>query len=197
MPLIAWWPGTVKAGMVSWHVSAFWDFLPTAAEIGGAEAPPGIDGISFLPVLLGTPESQKEHEFLYWEFHERGSKQAVRHGDWKAVRDIGGQMELFNLKDDPGEKNNVAGAHPDVVAKIEEYLKTARTESPGFPLKTSAVRRMPRNGVPADKFRRSFTAKNRVESLFSNPKISDDPVCRSLILQALGMDRDLVVTNCR
>jgi arylsulfatase A-like enzyme len=130
VPLIARWPGKVKPGMVSHHVSAFWDFLPTFTELVGAKHLPPTDGISMLPTLLGKPTKQKQHEFLYWEFHERGSKQAVRIGDWKAIRfGAGGKLELYNLKEDIGEKDNVAGDHPDVVANIENYLKTARTES--------------------------------------------------------------------
>ncbi|UCD57521.1 MAG: arylsulfatase, partial [Candidatus Hydrogenedentota bacterium] len=130
VPLIARWPGKVKPGTVSHHVSAFWDFLPTFAELAGLGHPPSVDGISMMPTLLGKPAKQKQHEFLYWEFHERGSKQAVRMGDWKAVRfGANGKLELYNLKEDIGEKNDVAKNHPDIVAKIESYLKTARTDS--------------------------------------------------------------------
>ena len=83
-----------------------------------------------MPTLLGRPGKQKQHKFLYWEFHEQGSKQAVRMGDWKAVR-FGpeGKLELYNLKDDIGEKRNVAASNPEIIAKIEDYLKTARTKS--------------------------------------------------------------------
>lgn len=130
VPLIALWPGKIKAGSVTHHVSAFWDFLPTFAELAGVGYQGPTDGISILPTLLGQPRKQKQHEFLYWEFHERGSKQAVRMGEWKAVRfGTQGKLELYNLKEDIGEKNNLAGHHPDVVTRIENYLKTARTES--------------------------------------------------------------------
>jgi arylsulfatase A-like enzyme len=96
--------------------------------------PANIDGQSVLPTLLG--KTQKPHEFFYWEFHEKGSKQAVRMGDWKAVRlAIDKPLELYDLKTDIGETNNVAAAHSEVVAKIEAYLKTARTDSPKWPLK--------------------------------------------------------------
>jgi arylsulfatase A-like enzyme len=130
VPLIARWPGKIQAGTLSHHVSAFWDFLPTFADLAGVDYQGPTDGVSILPTLLGQPGKQKQHEFLYWEFHEQGSKQAVRMGDWKAVR-FGprGELELYNLKEDIGEKNNLAGRYPDVVARIEEYLKTARTES--------------------------------------------------------------------
>jgi len=130
VPMIACWPDKIKAGTVSHHVCAFWDFMPTFAELAGIDQPPSIDGISILPALLGRAGKQKQHEFLYWEFHEQGSKQAVRMGDWKAVR-FGpeGKLELYNLKDDIGEKRNVATRNPEIVAKIEDYLKTARTKS--------------------------------------------------------------------
>jgi arylsulfatase A-like enzyme len=86
-----------------------------------------------VPALLGTGE-QKQHKFLYWEFHEQGFKQAVRMGDWKAIRlKLGGPLELYDLKNDLGEKKNVAAQHPEVVAKIEAYLKGARTESKEWP----------------------------------------------------------------
>ena len=136
VPMIVRWPDHIKAGTVSDFPWAFWDFLPTAAEIAGVKdkVPPNIDGQSVLPVLLG--KEAKPHEFFYWEFHEKGSKQAVRMGDWKAVRlALGQPLELYNLKTDIGETNNVASAHPEIVAKIETYLKTARTESEKWPLR--------------------------------------------------------------
>ncbi len=134
IPMIVRWPGKVKAGVVSDQVWAFWDFLPTAAELAGAKAPADIDGISVVPTLLGKGD-QKQHEFLYWEFHEGGSKQAVRMGDWKAVRAVGGKLELYDLKHDVSETRNVAAQHPDMVARIEAYLKGARTESQQWPLR--------------------------------------------------------------
>ncbi len=137
VPLIVRWPGKVAAGTVSDHVCAFWDYLPTFAELAGVAAPEGIDGISFAPTLLGEPERQEKHEFLYWEFHEgKASKQAVRMGQWKAVRLAPGKpLELYDLSADIGEEHDVAAEHPDVVAKIEAYLKTARTESEYWPLR--------------------------------------------------------------
>jgi arylsulfatase A-like enzyme len=126
VPLIARWPGKVKAGSVSDHVTAFWDILPTAAELAGEQAPQGIDGISIAPALLGNP--QKKHEYLYWEFSERGFSQAVRMGDWKGVRNApSAPVELYNVAKDIGEKTDIAGANPAVVARIEGILKSART----------------------------------------------------------------------
>lgn len=129
VPMIARWPGKIKPGSVTDHLSAFWDFLPTAAEVAVIGAPANIDGISYLPALLG--KEQEKHEFLYWEFHEgRASKQAVRMGDWKAVRlHPSAELELYNLQTDIGEQHNLAGQYPDIVARIETYLKRSRTES--------------------------------------------------------------------
>lgn len=135
VPMIARWPGKIPAGVVSDQVWAFWDFLPTAAELAGVKPPENIDGISLLPTLLGQPQTN-QHAALYWEFHEGGSKQAARLGDWKAVRLAPGQpLELYNLKTDLAEKTNVAAQNADVVTRMEDYLKTARTESTQWPLK--------------------------------------------------------------
>ncbi len=130
VPMIARWPGRVPAGRTSDQVWAFWDFLPTAAEIAGARAPDGIDGISMLPALEGRPP--QPHHYLYWEFHERGFSQAVRMGDWKGVRSApGAPLELYDLRADLAEKNNIAPAHPDVVARIEQILRTDKRGQPG------------------------------------------------------------------
>ncbi|MEP7340725.1 MAG: arylsulfatase [Acidobacteriota bacterium] len=137
VPMIVRWPGKVKAGKTgnqSGQVWAHWDFLPTAGEIAGAKAPANIDGISMLPALIG--KKQRNHDFLYWEFHENGFDQAVRMGDWKAVRHApDAPVELYNLKTDLGEQHNVAAEHSDIVKKIENYLKSARTESELWPVK--------------------------------------------------------------
>ncbi|MHC4659587.1 MAG: arylsulfatase [Planctomycetota bacterium] len=139
VPMIARWPGKINPGTESNHISAFWDFLPTAVELAGINSPKDTDGISMVPTLLGQPRKQRKHQFLYWEFHERGGKQAVRWGKWKAVR-LGvhknpeGLLELYNLGDDIGEANNIAADHPDIVARMERYLKSARTDSPKWPL---------------------------------------------------------------
>ncbi len=133
VPYVARWPGSIPAGRESTHVTAFWDFLPTCAALAGAPAPAGIDGISMLPALVG--QKQKSHDYLYWEFHERGFHQAVRMGDWKAVRfGRSRPVELFNLQSDLSERNNVAAANPDVVRRIEQILATARTDSPEWPV---------------------------------------------------------------
>ena len=136
-PLLIKWPGKIKEGSVSDHVSAFWDFMPTFAEIAGAILPENIDGISFLPVLLGK-KNQKEHEYLYWEFHEQGGKMGLRMDNWKAVkRNIDkapqGATELFDLSTDVGETNNLASSNPEIVTRMEELMKEAHTPSKDFP----------------------------------------------------------------
>ena len=125
VPMIARWPGKVPAGKVSDFPWAHWDFPATACALAGLPTPEA-DGMSVVPTLLG--QEQKGREYLYWEFFERGFDQALRMGDWKAVRDDG-KLELFNLKDDVGEKTDVAARHPDVVAKIDALMKSARTTS--------------------------------------------------------------------
>jgi arylsulfatase A-like enzyme len=135
VPFLAGWPGTIKPGQVSNHICAFWDFLPTACELAGAQSPSGIDGISFAPTLLGRP-GQRQHKYLYWEFHERGFQQALRMGDWKGVRPAPGKpVELYNLKTGLDEQNNLAAQHRDVAASMERILGSARTDSPDWPVK--------------------------------------------------------------
>jgi arylsulfatase A len=133
VPFIARWPGRIRSGGESDQVGAFWDFLPTCAELLDVPPPAGIDGISIAPTLLGRPGQQKQHEHLYWELN---GQQAVRLGDWKAVRLKPDQkMQLFDLKTDVGERNDVAQQHPDIVARIEEIFTKGRTESEVFPLR--------------------------------------------------------------
>jgi arylsulfatase A len=131
VPLIVRWPGRVEAGSVSDHVSAFWDVMPTFAELAGRPSPDGIDGVSFLPTLLGRPD-QRAANPLYWEYHGLwNGAQAVRLGRWKGVR-LGGHddpdapIELYDLDADPGETADLAAEHPDVVARIRAVMD-ART----------------------------------------------------------------------
>ena len=127
VPMIASWPVRIQAGSTTDHVSAFWDVLPTLGDIAGFTVPQDVDGISFAPTLLGIPDRQVRHEFLYWEFPEYQGQQAVRIGKWKGIRkDIfEGNMtlELYNLEEDPREENDVAAEHADVVAEIEAIMK--------------------------------------------------------------------------
>ncbi len=135
-PMIVKWPGKVKPGSKSDHISAFWDVLPTLAEIAGAEVQGEIDGISFLSTLTGG--KQAAHEYLFWEFHEQGGKMAVRMDKWKAVKlnvDKGLEeiLELFDLSNDTGETRNVAQSNPDIVRRMEEIMNKAHVPSADFP----------------------------------------------------------------
>jgi len=135
VPMIVRWPGHIPAGIVNDQIWAFWDFLPTAAEVAGAKAPSGIDGMSMLPVLLG--EKNIERDYLYWEFHERGFKQAIRTGDFKAVRvdNRSNPIEVYNTKNDMGEENNIADRHPEIAKKAAEVFEKGRTDSEEFPIR--------------------------------------------------------------
>lgn len=137
VPTIAYWPGSIAAGSRSDHISAFWDIMPTVAELAGIEIDTPIDGISMVPTLLGKPEQQEEHEYLYWEFHDKGGRQAVRMGNWKAVRyevlkNPDGPLQLFDLSSDPSESVDLARIYPEVVSRMEQILKEARTHNENF-----------------------------------------------------------------
>jgi arylsulfatase A len=136
VPLIAAWPGHFAAGKVSSQVSAFWDWFPTFTQLAGVPTPQGLDGLSLLPTLMGRG-AQAQHDHLYWEFHEKGGRVAVRQGDWKGVRyNVAARpdspLELYNLARDPHEDHNVAAEHPEIVARLDQLLKSARTPSKLF-----------------------------------------------------------------
>jgi arylsulfatase len=141
VPMIARWPGRIRPNVVSDHVSAFWDVLPTLAEIAGADIPKGLDGVSFAPTLFGNPAAQKKHEMLYWEFPGYGGQQAARWGDWKGVRTQMLQknnknplrIALYDLKSDIGERRDVAADHPKVVQRIRTIMAQQHRPSKQFP----------------------------------------------------------------
>jgi arylsulfatase A len=143
VPMVAYWPGKILPGRKTNHISAFWDVLPTLAEIAGVEPEYPVDGISFKPTLLGEG-NQKEHEYLYWEFHEHGGKQAVRMGDWKLVvtnvltRD-NMNVELFNLSDDIAETKNLSASHPELTDRLFKVISSARTSSEIFTFKSETI----------------------------------------------------------
>jgi arylsulfatase A-like enzyme len=140
MPTIAWWPGKIKENSDSNHVSAFWDIMPTLADLAQVKTPSDTDGISLLPTLLSNGNQQK-HNHLYWEFHNNNGEhsQAIRFDDdkghWKAVRlynkdhRINPPIELYNLASDQEEQVNIAGQHPELVSQMKALMKSSRTQA--------------------------------------------------------------------
>ncbi|MBE7494271.1 MAG: arylsulfatase [Verrucomicrobiaceae bacterium] len=139
---LAWWPGKVPAGRVSDEPWAFWDFLPTAAGLASAKIPVEChtDGLSLVNHLQGGPTPSRD--YFYWELHEGTSLQAVRFGNWKAVRN-GPQkpVEIYDLENDPGEQTDLAASRPELVARAETLMKSSRTDHPDWPLVQKAVRK--------------------------------------------------------
>jgi len=131
VPMIASWPRKIKGGVVSNHISAFWDILPTFCETAGIKSPEDTDGISFLPELTG--KKQRNHEFLYWEFPESGGQQAIITGNYKAFRknmNKGNlEFELYDLKKDPGETTNIVSQHPEVIKQVIEIISSEHQKS--------------------------------------------------------------------
>ena len=129
VPMLARWPGMIAPGTTTAHLSGFQDLLPTVCELTGQPVPPQNTGISFVPTLRGNMAKQKTHDYLYFEFCKGANQviasQAVRAGDWKAFRAAGKPMEIFNLKADPFEKNDLAAQRPELVRKMEAIIKEA------------------------------------------------------------------------
>ena len=133
VPMIAWWPNKILPNSFTDHISAFWDVMPAFADIIDQELLDDIDGISFLPTLMGKND-QKQHKYLYWEFHEKKGRVAIRKGLWKGVRynvsiDENSPLELYDLSNDIGEDKNIASQYPDVVNELNNLLLEARTVS--------------------------------------------------------------------
>jgi len=138
VPLVAYWPAGIKKPGAPEAPFAFWDFLPTACELAGAKPPSGIEGISFAATLTGTGE-QALHESLYWEFHERKGRRALRQGKWKLIQyDLGaknpGKPQLYDLSQDVGEKVNLAGKHPERVKDMVAWMNKHREPAKWFPM---------------------------------------------------------------
>ena len=131
-PFIARWPGKIQPSTTSDLLTSSVDFLPTAADLSGVPGPKGLDGHSIVPTLLGKGQ-QVVHASLYFEIYEPYFQQAVRMGDWKGYR-LGTKapLELYDLKSDPAEKQNIAAAHPDIVKRIEAIMTAEHTPSPYY-----------------------------------------------------------------
>ena len=137
VPTIAWWPGTVAPGSETDHIGYFGDLMATAADLAGVNAPEEIDSVSFLPTLRGKPDEQKKHKYLYWEFYEQGSRQAVRFGKWKAIREPmhSGDVELFDLSQDIGEENDLAAKREKLVTKAASMMDEAHVAHPSWKIR--------------------------------------------------------------
>lgn len=148
VPAMARWPGKIAPGQVSDQIWAFWDFLPTAAEMAGTKAPSGIDGISILPTLLGKGD-QKQHEYLYWEFNQ---DQAVRKGKWYAHRPNGGEIALYDIIADPQQSKDLSAQYPEEVKAIAQIMKESHTPSDVWPspgeTQEEFQQRMAENNIP-------------------------------------------------
>ena len=132
VPLIISWKGNIRPGRQSDHICALWDFFPTFQQIAQLHVANNIDGISILPVLKG--KRQPKHNYLYWEFHESGGKQAIRWNNWKAIRlnvstGKADAIELYDIAKDPAEKHNVAAQNIQVVKKMETMMKEAHQKN--------------------------------------------------------------------
>ncbi len=136
-PMIASWPGKIEKGSKTDHISGFWDVMPTLAQVAGIQVPKNSDGISFLPTLTNEG-AQEKHDHLYWEFHGKGGKQAVRQGKWKIVKlncfsPENSAIELYDLENDPSEETNIAAEHPGKVEELLSIIETEHVESEVFP----------------------------------------------------------------
>jgi arylsulfatase A-like enzyme len=136
-PFMARWPSMIKPQSTTSHISAFWDVVPTMAELIDQPIPKQSDGISFLPTLLGEAKRQKKHAYLYWEHRAKSPDRAVRMGKWKAVVQRASKkgrkpakLELFNLEVDPSEQKDVAASHPEIVDRIQRIMKKAHRPLP-------------------------------------------------------------------
>jgi arylsulfatase A-like enzyme len=134
VPLVAYWPGSVAAGATSDHISAFWDMMPTLADLAGGEPAVSHDGVSFVPTLLGETSAQEQHEYLYFELFEKGAtNRAIRMGKWKGVVPNllkSETLRLYDLVADEGETTDLAAQHPEIIATLEAKMAEAHIESP-------------------------------------------------------------------
>ena len=148
VPAMARWPGHIAAGSVSDHIWAFWDFLPTAADLARVSPPAGLDGLSIFPTLTGNGV-QKQHEYLYWEHNQN---QAIRWGDHYAHKANGAKLELYNLKTDPQQQNDISDDNTEMVEKINKMMADAHRPSDVWPSpgesKEAFQKRMEEENIP-------------------------------------------------
>ena len=176
VPMIAYWPGTVPAGTTSKHISAFWDVMPTLADLSGEAPKAKHDGISMLPTLVGDSTHQKQHDYLYWELFEGRPNRAIRMGKWKGVMPNlykGDKLQLFDLDADEGETTDIAAKHPKIVAELRGKIAEARTYSPiwniasrGFNLKAACKA----SGVKVPEKKRKKQKKNKEKKVSVPPR---------------------------
>jgi arylsulfatase A-like enzyme len=138
VPMIARWPGRIAKGQTTRFLAYHGDMFATFSELAGVRPLPDLDSVSIAPLLQGRMKDQQEHKYLYWEFHEKGFQQAVRHGEWKAVRDGGekGTLELFNVVDDPGETMNLADREKNLARQMALMMQEAHVDSRDWPIRT-------------------------------------------------------------
>jgi arylsulfatase A-like enzyme len=136
VPLIARLPNKIAPNGVTPHIAYQADILATVAQLIGEPTPNETDGLGFLPTLLGEAKEQKEHRYLYWEFYEQGSRQAVRFGNWKAIREpmLTGNIQLFDLSTDTSEMKNLASSNPDIVSKAAAMMAEAHRPDSRWPI---------------------------------------------------------------
>ena len=148
VPFIAYWKGKITPGTTD-RVAALWDIYPTFTQLAGMKNSTSIDGISLVPIFSG--KAAREHDYLYWEFHENNGRQAVRWKSWKGVKlnvskDPNSPLELYDLKNDPTESNNLATKHPDIVAKLTEMITRSHRYNHEWPFLKHELTRMGTNG---------------------------------------------------
>lgn len=136
-PFIVNWPNVIKKKRTTDHITAFWDFLPTVAEIVGAKPVKESDGISYLSLLTGKGKEPRNHDYIYYEFYEQGGKQSILKDGWKLIRLNMSKPEklkeeLYYLPDDIGEEKNLINQYPDKACTLRELAMKARTESQHF-----------------------------------------------------------------
>ena len=136
VPTIARWPGKIPSGTVSDHQGYFGDIYATVCDLTNQQVPENLQSISLLPTLLGRGE-QKKHDYLYWEFYEQGSRQAVRFGNWKAIREpmLTGNIHIYDLRHDLGEENDIAADNPEIVAQAVQFMDDAHVSDPNWKLR--------------------------------------------------------------